>query len=110
MVEERLKNVPETRNSDITLMLSIWRCYFPTRIRTGNTGEEGVWLKDLYELPREDNVKRIRAKFNANGQYLPTEWEIAKARGVAEEEWREHLGYPPKVPDEPTIIHPYPND
>ena len=65
MVEACLRNIPETRNSDITLMIEVWRRYFPQRIKRGQTGEEGIWLKDLYDLPREDNIKRERAKFNA---------------------------------------------
>lgn len=71
MVEECLRNIPETRNSDIVLAIAIWRRYFPQRIRKGASGEEGVWLRDLIDLPREDNVKRIRAKFNAEGKYYP---------------------------------------
>lgn len=96
MVEECLRNMPETRNSDIVLMLAIWRRYFPQRIRKGASGEEGVWLRDIIDLPREDNIKRVRAKFNAEGKYYPTDWKVAKARGIKEDEWRQDLGYPTK--------------
>lgn len=97
MVEECLRNIPETRNSDIVLTIAIWRRYFPQRIRKGASGEEGVWLRDLIDLPREDNVKRVRAKFNAEGKYYPTDWKVAKARGIKEDDWRTDLGYPTKA-------------
>lgn len=97
MVEECLRNIPETRNSDIALMVAVWRRYYPQKIRRGSSGEEGVWIKDLYELPREDNVMRVRRKLNSEGKYFPTDWKIAKARGIKEDEWRRELGYPSKA-------------
>lgn len=106
MVEECLRNIPETRNSDIELMIAIWRRYYPQRIRKGATGEEGVWLRDLRDLPREDNVKRVRAKFNAEGKYYPTDWKVAQARGIKEDEWRTDLGYPAKA----DTVHPTKGD
>lgn len=96
MVEKILRNIPESRNSDICLMIEVWCRYFPQKVRTGAAGERGIWLRDLYDLPREDNVKRIRARFNREGKYYPTDWEVAKARGIKEDEWREILGYPSK--------------
>ena len=97
-VEYCLVNFPETRNSDITLTLEIWRQFFPQRIIIGTkTGREAIALKDLYDLPREDNVKRIRAKFqNEQNLYLPTDWKVAKQRKINEDTWRVALGYPPK--------------
>ena len=95
-VEAVLKELPETRNSDITLTIEIWKRYFPQRIKTGKSGEQGIWLKDLYDLPREDNVKRVRASFNAQGKYYPTDWKVAKGRGIEENQWRIALGYPPR--------------
>ena len=48
-----------------------------------------VELKNIMELPREDNVKRIRAKFqNEKKMYLPTSLEVARQRKISEEEWR----------------------
>lgn len=96
MVEKCLRNIPETRNSDITLMIEIWRHYFPQRLQEVRDGRTGIALQDLYDLPREDNIKRIRATFNHEGKYFPTDWEVAKARGIKEDEWRVSLGYPVK--------------
>lgn len=96
-VEYCLETYPETRNSDITLMLRIWETYYPSRIKTGASGEKGVWLKDLYDLPREDNIKRVRAKFqNELNRYLPTDWKVAQQRKIEEDKWRVAMGYPPK--------------
>lgn len=97
MVEAILRNIPDSRNSDITLTIEIWRRYYPQRIKKGSSGEEGVWLKDLYDLPREDAVKRIRASFNHEGKYYPTDWKVAKARGIEEDKWRVEMGYPAKA-------------
>lgn len=85
-VEFVLKNYPETRNSDITLMIKLWEVFHHV---VGT-----VQISRLYDLPREDNIKRIRATFqNKLGLYVPTEWEIAKRRGFLEEQWRGFLGY-----------------
>lgn len=95
-VETILRNIPEARNSDITLMIEIWKRYYPKNIKQGATGEQGIWLKDLYDLPREDAIKRTRAMLNHAGKYFPTEWKVAKGRGIKEDEWRLALGYPVK--------------
>lgn len=97
-VESVLQDIPETRNSDIALTIEIWRRFFPDKIRTLDGGAvEYVSLGSLYSLPREDNVKRVRAMFqNVQKKYLPTKWEVAKARGIEEDEWRTALGYPTK--------------
>lgn len=92
-----LRDNPSTRNSDITLMIEVWRKHFPQRIKRGVTGEEGVWLKDLYDLPREDDIKRVRAYYqNTKKMYLPTEEAVAVARKMDVNEWRIAMGYPTK--------------
>ena len=95
-VEEILRNIPETRNSDITLMIEVWKRFYKNKLKVAKTGQHGVYLEDLYYLPREDTIKRIRAKFNENGQFYPTDWEVAKARGMEEDQWRVAMGYPRK--------------
>ena len=87
-VEKILKNHPETRNSDITLMIAVWQNFY-------NIGPS-IRTDQLYDLPREDNIKRIRAQFNARGLYRPTDIKIVRARGLNEDKWRELLGYPIK--------------
>lgn len=99
-VEYVLREVPNTRNSDILLTVEIWRRWYPTRVHQTELGAEYVYTSDLLDLPREDNVKRARAHFqNTKGLYLPTSWEVAKKRGLAEDEWRVAMGYPTKSGD-----------
>lgn len=95
MVEVVLRNEPETRNSDVLLTRRIWERYYPQRIVDTPRGP-AVLLESLMDLPREDNIKRIRAKFNEKGKYYPTDWKVAQARGIQENEWRSVLGYPAK--------------
>lgn len=95
MVEATLRDVKATRDSDIALTIEIWKRYFPTKIQSLGSMMECVNLKDLYDLPREDNVKRIRANIqNVKKLYLPTSWEVAKQRKIEENEWRTAMGYP----------------
>lgn len=92
MVLKVLESQPETRNSDIALMIAIWKLYYPKSIKIGKSGDEGIWLKDLHILPREDHVKRHRAKIqNEKHLYLPTDWAVAKQRKINEERWREAM-------------------
>ena len=88
-----LEAVPESRNSDQYLTLCIWNRYYPgllteVELPTGQKAK-AVLLRNVMELPREDNVKRIRAKIqNEEGKFLPTSWEVAKQRKINEETWK----------------------
>lgn len=93
-VEEILKTDPDSRNSDITLMLELWRRFYPQRIRRID-GVEMIALGSLYDIAREDGIKRIRAQFNEGGKYLPTSPEVLKQRRIEENKAREFLGYSP---------------
>jgi len=99
-VDHCLRNYPETRNSDVRLMIYIWRLFHSV----GST----ISVEQLYDLPREDSVKRFRAMLNAEGKYYPTDWKIAKRRGMEENKWREALGYPTKESTQnPTKVESY---
>jgi len=95
-----LKKYPPTRNCDIKLTNSIWYEFYGGYLfRREIDGKEElcVPLKRLYDLPREDDIKRIRAKIqNEEHLFLPTEWEVARQRRFKEEEWRNYLGYAPE--------------
>lgn len=95
-VGDMLKENPATRNSDITLMIEIWKRHFPQRIKKGSTGEDGVWLKDLYDLPSEGVLGRVRRKIQESGKFLPTDERVARARKMNMDEWRVAMGYPTK--------------
>lgn len=102
MVETVLKDVEITRNSDITLTVEIWKRYYPSDVLTTSRGEAtGIFIEALYRLPREDNVKRIRAKIqNEEKKYLPTDPEVRKKRKISEEAWYDYLGYARRNPNQ----------
>lgn len=88
-----LENYPDSRNSDVTLTLRIWLVYHEKELAKFE-GKNYVRLNKIFELPREDNVKRIRAKIqNEEHLWLPTDPKIIKRRKLKEQEWRSELGY-----------------
>ena len=91
-----LERWPDTRNSDITLMIQVWITFYPNQTIGGECS--AVRFCELYDLPREDNVKRVRAHLqNDKHLFPPTLWEVARQRGYQEDEWRTALGYPTKA-------------
>lgn len=94
-VKKMLALHPETRNSDITLTIKIWKEYFPKKIVTREKdGKDYVALTDMFELPREDNIKRLRAKIqNEEGLYLPTDLKVALRRGIEEDKWHKAMAF-----------------
>jgi len=91
-----LEKYPSARNSDISLTTIIWQVYFPNKMFRDKYDNVCVRLKDLYDLPREDNIKRYRADIqNVDEKFPPTTLEIAKKRKMSEERWRRILGYEP---------------
>lgn len=91
-IEYILKTHPSTRDSDITLMIELWKYYYPSSLMTGKSGNQAVLLDKLYDLPREDNIKRLRAHIqNVDKKYLPTNWHVAKQRKINEQEWKEYI-------------------
>lgn len=82
-----LEKYPSTRNSDIELTAKIWHDFHNSKIVEINS-EQYIKINDLFELPREDHVKRIRAKIqNEEKKFLPLE-KIAKQRELLREDWR----------------------
>lgn len=93
MVESTLEKLPSTRDSDVRLCIAIWERYFGEYVITGSlSGEKAVRLNDLYRLPREDNIKRLRAHIqNVQGKWLPTTWEVARKRNINQQEWNSYI-------------------
>ena len=84
-----------SRNSDIRLTQMIWYLFY--REKLVPIGDSlAIKIKDLFELPREDSIKRIRAKIqNEEHLFVPTDEKIALKRGFDNvQEWRSFLGYP----------------
>lgn len=88
-----LQRFPNTRDSDVDLTIMVWITFWGQYIKLVS-GIHSVALEDLHRIPREDHIKRLRAKIqNEEGRYMPTRWEVAKARHIEENKWREALGY-----------------
>lgn len=86
-VEIVLEKFPSTRNSDVDLVIRVWKVFHPEHISEGY-----ISLSSLFELPREDTIKRIRAAIqNKDGRFLPTDWNVAKKRGINETVWRQSM-------------------
>lgn len=89
-----LQKYPETANSDVQLTLRIIHEYHNSHIKQF----EGKWwtTTEIQKEIREDHVKRIRAKFNADGLYLPTDEKVLKQRKLLEKVW--HNQFSPSNP------------
>ena len=97
-----LERHESARNSDIALMIELWKEFFTDHINTEHIGSkyrQYVDLDSLYFLPREDNIKRVRATIQnhkTNPQFLPTDPDVRKKRGILEEVWRRYVGANPE--------------
>ena len=82
MVEQILRENPkyqgiEARNSDIALLIIIWQRWYGVSDLPNGT----IHVRRLLDLPREDNVKRVRAKIqNEEHKYLPTNPDVLWSR------------------------------
>jgi hypothetical protein len=97
-VEHILKNFPETRDSDIKLTNLIWWKFYEDYLFEDKNGDIAIRLLDIYAVPKQDNVKRIRAKLqNQKHLYLPLDPSIRKKRNILKEDWRRYLGKNPEM-------------
>jgi hypothetical protein len=86
-IEHCLTKYPETRNSDVLLTRAVWHEFHNSKIFKHND-KPAVYLEDMMDLPREDNVKRWRAKIqNEEHKFLPTSEEVCRARKIEEFWW-----------------------
>lgn len=93
-IREILAKDERSRNSDIRLTHCLWITFYRKHFKMID-GHWHVDIQAMYELPREDNIKRIRAKIqNDLHEFLPTDPEVARKRGWEIDEWRAYLGYP----------------
>lgn len=100
LVIECLEKYPETRNNDITLTLKLWYNFYNQHIFSNERSEQCIKLDDLYLLPTQDSIKRIRAALQnnkKNPRFLPTNPEVIKKRQRREEQIRSDLGYNPEL-------------
>lgn len=98
-----LRDIPESRNSDITLLIELWNRYYPQFIINSDTSGQLIRLKDLFDLPQQDAIKRIRAGIQNNDrEYLPTDIKVLIGRAIQSDEWKKFLGY--RVNKYPTAL------
>lgn len=92
-VRATLEADPKSRNDDIRLTQMVWWRYYRDDLKM--IGDSAyVNVASLHKLPREDNIKRVRAKIqNVEHKFLPTDPAVAIKRGWNEETWRSYLGY-----------------
>ena len=96
-----LEHYPDSRNSDIVLTKLIWSNFYSDFLEKRGLGlfsREVVSLDNLFNLPTQDSIKRIRARIqNQKHEFLPTSAEVARQRRWREEDWRGYLGYNPEL-------------
>lgn len=86
-VEFILLNYEKARNDDMYLTIALWKNFYPQIVN-----EDFVLLGQMWELPRESAITRLRANIqNTRGLYLPTDKTIRKKRRIMEEEWSNYL-------------------
>ena len=79
-----LERYPETRDNDVVLTVALWRTFYSHRIQG-----DMVRLEDVLQLPREDQISRIRRKFQEDGFYRGSRF-VEEHREVAAADAREH--------------------
>jgi len=93
-IEYCLTKYPNTANSDVQLTFSVIHEFHNSHIKQ----IDGKWWTscEIQKEIREDHIKRIRAKFNEEGKYLPTDPRVIKQRRLKEQVWHEE--YSPSNP------------
>lgn len=81
-IERVLQLLPWTRDNDIDLLWSLWQIHY-------DHNTDYVTKEQMKHLPTQETVKRVRAKFNSKGMYLPRDEEVARRRGIASDVYRE---------------------
>lgn len=88
-IKQVLQTYEEARNDDLWLTCKLWTIYHQRVIERDHENKAFVYLRDISSLPREDHIKRIRAKLqNEQGLYLPTDPETIKKRSKHENKWK----------------------
>lgn len=91
MVKDILELYPHTRNDDAQLTFAIIWKYLPKEVIQMD-GRSFI-STDALKTVREDNVKRIRAKYNEEGFYLPTDSKVIERRKSNQKDWKRLLNY-----------------
>lgn len=94
MVERVLEEIPSTRNSDKELTIQLWQIFFSEHIFYERGEKACIRLESIWDLPSQDSIKRVRAEIqNVEKRLIPTDPEVAEARGWLMDDWKKALGY-----------------
>ena len=86
-----LTKYQECRNSDKKLINAVYYEFHNSKLFKSDDNQWAIKLVDMYELPNPAHIIRWRQKFNENGQFMPTEESVIKARKLEEVKWREEM-------------------
>jgi hypothetical protein len=82
-----LSHYPEARDSDVALAHRLWETFYPELIEG-----DRVRLDDMYALPRQNSISRVRAKIqNEYGLFQPSA-EVADARRTLRDDTKAEMG------------------
>jgi len=85
-----LKKHPSTRNNDGRLLAFFIVTYCKNLVFKNQEGKVSMELEDLDQLPPIENVRRSRQIIqNDDGDFPPTDPEVAKERGIKQKDWRD---------------------
>mgnify|MGYP001612875574 CR=1 FL=1 len=93
-IEHCLEKYPESRNDDVYLTSALWwEFHSKSLIESGKAkmidGDLFINLRAIQTLPREDHIKRIRAKIqNEEFRFTPTNPEVIKLREASRRKWK----------------------
>lgn len=91
-VEYILQSDEASRNSDTRLynkLITTYPRYIEHLILLN--GKYVIPLEARYNLPKEEDVARIRRKFNSQGKYKATSQDVLDQRNKLEKEWRNEM-------------------
>ena len=107
-LKERVKTClnqdEQSRNSDIRLVQVMWYNYHRDKLVELPDKTYAVRLRDLFDLPREDHVSRVRRSIQEEAMrkiekgfmswkvYLPTSVEVVRQRKMNEANWSRYVG------------------
>lgn len=90
-VEYILENIPNTRNSDLSLQAELAQAFYPP-LESAITNWKDIVIA-MRNVPTLDHIARVRRKViesNKYEKYLPTNPDVAKARGIEYNVWQDY--------------------
>lgn len=85
-----LEKYEKARNNDGTLLAYYINTYHKHLVIPDSDGEPSIKLRNLKHLPPIENIRRSRQLIqNTDGEYLPTDHMVCKARRIKERNWRD---------------------